>query len=145
MPVHASSRIAEPERSPGGQVELHLGALLRRAAAMRPDAPAIAEAADTAGWYHREPDALSLGALGRRADTLGAAMLALGLGPGDRVIVQLPNVADLGSTILGLASAGLVPCPLPPSFGPDTLGQATDTVGAFAIITTARFGRQNCA
>jgi acyl-CoA synthetase (AMP-forming)/AMP-acid ligase II len=46
--------------------------------------------------------------VGDRARRLGAALLALGLEPGDRVAVLLPNCAECLEVDLGLARAGLV-------------------------------------
>ncbi len=145
MPRHATMPAAAPEHHSRTRPELTLQALLRRAIALRGDAPAMAEAPDTTNWYHRGPRNLSLGAWAERAENLGAAMLELGLAAGDRVIVQLPNVADLGAVILGLAGAGLVPCPVPMGFAEDALHEATEAASARAIITTTRFGRQRPA
>jgi len=47
--------------------------------------------------------------LWRRAETAAAGLLALGLRPGDRVVVQLGNVPAFYSAVFGLFRAGLVP------------------------------------
>ncbi len=47
--------------------------------------------------------------LWQRAETAAAGFLALGLQPGDRVIVQLGNIASFYSVVFGLFRAGLVP------------------------------------
>lgn len=47
--------------------------------------------------------------LWRRAETAAAGFLALGLQPGDRVVVQLGNVPAFYSVVFGLFRAGLVP------------------------------------
>ena len=47
--------------------------------------------------------------LWRRAETAAAGFLALGLQPGDRVIVQLGNVPAFFESVLGLFRAGLIP------------------------------------
>lgn len=47
--------------------------------------------------------------LWRRAETVAAGLLAAGLAPGDRVIVQLGNVPEFFAVVFGLFRAGLVP------------------------------------
>lgn len=47
--------------------------------------------------------------LWRRAETAAAGFLALGLRPGDRVVVQLGNVPEFLAVVFGLFRAGLVP------------------------------------
>ncbi|WP_225783925.1 (2,3-dihydroxybenzoyl)adenylate synthase [Xenophilus sp. Marseille-Q4582] len=47
--------------------------------------------------------------LWQRAETAAAGFLALGLSPGDRVVVQLGNVPAFYSVVFGLFRAGLVP------------------------------------
>ena len=44
-----------------------------------------------------------------RSETVAAGFLALGLNPGDRVVVQLPNIAEFLSVIFGLFRARLIP------------------------------------
>jgi 2,3-dihydroxybenzoate-AMP ligase len=76
-----------------------LGGFVRDRAAAHPSRVAIV-AGDTR-WSYAELDA--------RADALGAAFLALGLRPGDRVIVQLPNVPEFVSLVIGLFRCGVLP------------------------------------
>lgn len=74
-------------------------AMLRRQAAERPDAVAIVDGARR--WTYGE--------LHRRAEAHAAGFLALGLQPGERVLVQLGNVAEFFSVVFGLFRARLLP------------------------------------
>lgn len=58
---------------------------------------------------------LTYAALNRRADRMAAGFRLRGLRPGQRVIVQLPNVPEFVVTTFALMRAGLVPvfCPAP--------------------------------
>lgn len=47
--------------------------------------------------------------LAQRADVAAAGFLALGLQPGDRVLVQLPNIPEFLSVVFGLFRARLIP------------------------------------
>lgn len=75
------------------------GAMLRRQAASTPDA--VACVGGEARWTYAELDA--------RADRLAAGFLRLGLSPGERVVVQLPNIPEFLSVIFGLFRAGVLP------------------------------------
>lgn len=65
-----------------------------------------------------QPDAVAVigmdqrwtyGDLMQKAETAAAGFLALGLKPGDRVVVQLPNLPEFLSVIFGLFRAKLIP------------------------------------
>ena len=45
----------------------------------------------------------------QRAERIAGGLLALGLGPGDRVVVQLPNVPEFLSVVFALFRARMVP------------------------------------
>ncbi len=73
--------------------------LLRAQATARPDA--IAVVGGDQRWTYAD--------LLTRAETAAAGFLALGLQPGERVVVQLPNVAEFMAVVFGLFRAGLIP------------------------------------
>jgi len=77
---------------------MQIGALIRRAALHFGDAPCLTEGART----------LSFRDFDRLTDQLGNALLALGLKPGDRVGVLLPNGIDCLIAYYALAKNGLV-------------------------------------
>nr|WP_245214871.1 AMP-binding protein [Pararoseomonas indoligenes] len=72
---------------------------MRQRAAERPDAVAVV--AGEARWTYAE--------LHARAERAAAGFLALGLRPGDRVVVQLGNIPEFFSAVFGLFRAGLIP------------------------------------
>ena len=77
---------------------MQIGSLIRRAALQFKDAPCLTEGART----------LSFRDFDRLTDQLGNALLALGLKPGDRVGVLLPNGIDCLIAYYALAKNGLV-------------------------------------
>jgi acyl-CoA synthetase (AMP-forming)/AMP-acid ligase II len=77
---------------------MQIGALIRRAARHFGKSPCLVEGERTVSF--REFDALT--------DRLGNALLGLGLSPGDRVGVLLPNGIDCLVAYYGIAKAGLV-------------------------------------
>lgn len=74
-------------------------ALLRERAARFAGRTAVV-AGDTR-WSYAE--------LARRAERIGAGLLALGLVPGERVVVQMGNTPEFYAVVWGLFRAGLIP------------------------------------
>ncbi|WP_407977310.1 (2,3-dihydroxybenzoyl)adenylate synthase [Brucella pseudogrignonensis] len=74
-------------------------AMLRQRAAEKPEAIAIVDG----------PRRWSYGELHHRAEAHAAGFLRLGFMPGERVLVQIGNVAEFFSVVFGLFRAGLVP------------------------------------
>lgn len=77
------------------------GGMLRERAAAHPDRIAIVDPATDRRWTYGELDA--------RADRLAAGMLARGIVPGDRVVVQLPNIAEFFEVVFALFRIGALP------------------------------------
>lgn len=73
--------------------------ILRSRAEAQPDAVAVVGMSQR--WTYGE--------LLQKAETAAAGFLALGLKPGDRVVVQLPNLPEFLSVIFGLFRARLIP------------------------------------
>ena len=73
--------------------------VLRNRAEAQPDAVAVVGMSQR--WTY--------GDLLQKAETAAAGFLALGLKPGDRVVVQLPNLPEFLSVIFGLYRARLIP------------------------------------
>ncbi|MER5325421.1 (2,3-dihydroxybenzoyl)adenylate synthase [Streptosporangium roseum] len=98
-----------------------LGDLLRRVAAAH--GPRTALVSGDSRWSYRELD--------ERADRLAAGLGGLGIGPGDRVLVQLPNTPDLVFLCFALFRLGAAPVlALPPHRHSEIghLAAATDAV-----------------
>jgi 2,3-dihydroxybenzoate-AMP ligase len=74
-------------------------ALLRRLAAEHASSTAVVGGDQR--WTYAQ--------LHERAQAAARGFLALGLAPGERVVVQLPNIPEFLSTVFGLFLAGLVP------------------------------------
>jgi long-chain acyl-CoA synthetase len=119
---------APPPADPTG-----LSALVRAAAARRPDAPAVVDGPDRVTWG--ELDAL--------VDRAAAGLAARGLARGDRVAVQLPNGLPWLRAALGALRAGLVVVPVNTAYtGPEIEHVLRDS-GAALLVTTA--GREPVA
>jgi 2,3-dihydroxybenzoate-AMP ligase len=105
------------------------GDLLREAADRTPDAPALAD-----------PDAgvrLTYAELAGRADALAGRLLDLGLVPGDRIVVQLPNGWEFLVLTWACLRSGIVPVMALPAHRRNELSYLAEHSEAAAIAVPA--------
>src|SRR6185437_10839858 len=105
-----------------------LGALLHEAAAARPDAVALVD-----GELR-----LTYTQLLGRADAAAARLAELGLQPGDRIVVQLPNGWEFVVLTLACLRAGIVPVMALPAHRRTELAYLTAHAEACAIAVPDR-------
>ncbi|QES42150.1 (2,3-dihydroxybenzoyl)adenylate synthase [Streptomyces venezuelae] len=96
---------AERYRAAGWWRGETFGGMLRERAAAHPDRVAIVDPGGAGAAARR----WTYGELDRRADRLAAGLLARGIGKGDKVVVQLPNIAEFFETIFALFRIGALP------------------------------------
>jgi fatty-acyl-CoA synthase len=82
-------------------------------------------------WTYRD--------LQQRVDTLAAALLALGLEPGDRIGIWAPNCAEWTLTQFATAKAGLILVNINPAYRLSELEFGLNKVGCKALIAAASF------
>lgn len=109
-----------------------LAARFRRFVEARPDALAVVD--DRGRRLSRER-------LWREAGRLGAELGGQGIGPGDVVLVFMPNRAEAQVAMLAALRRGAVPANLPIRSDEATLRYAAELGGARAILTVERHGR----
>ncbi|WP_228803714.1 amino acid adenylation domain-containing protein [Nocardia higoensis] len=100
---------------------------------------ALASAADGIELTYAEVD--------RRANRLARALIARGLGPGDRVALGLTRSIDSVLTMLAVAKSGAAFVPVDPSYPADRVRHMlTDSGSTFGITTTAHIAAlRDCA
>ncbi|WP_405167883.1 AMP-binding protein [Nocardia sp. NBC_01499] len=99
--------------------------MLSARAAATPDAIAVVD--DRNRWSYAE--------LATRATSLASGLLELGVRPGDRVLVQLPNIAEFVEVIFGLFYAGALPVFCLPAHRQSELIPIAQASGAVAMVT----------
>ncbi|EUA33329.1 AMP-binding enzyme family protein [Mycobacterium xenopi 4042] len=109
-------------RSAGYWTGRTVGSILTEAARCWPDRPAVLD-----GRGRR----LSFAELDARADRAAAGLRALGIAPGDRVLLQLPNTTEFTVALFGLLRAGAIPVMCLP-------GHRAAEIGHFAVVSKAR-------
>jgi len=82
---------------------------------------------------------LTWSALADRVQGLTAAFYAAGLRRDDRVVVQLPNIAELPISYLALLRLGVIVSPVPMQYGPHELRQAIQKLSPSAYVTVSRW------
>jgi 2,3-dihydroxybenzoate-AMP ligase len=101
-----------------------LGSLLRERATATPDAVAVVDGQRR--WTYCELD--------RRADRLAAGLYGLGLAPGDRVVVHLPNIAEFLELSFALFRLGAVPVMALPAHREAEIGHLVALSEAVAYV-----------
>jgi acetyl-CoA synthetase len=96
-----------------------------------PDRPALI-AVDTAGGARE----ITYGDLSRLSNRLANVLAGMGVGPGDRVGVVVPQSLETGIAHLAIWKLGAVSLPLAALFGPDALAYLLGDSGAKALITS---------
>jgi acyl-CoA synthetase len=76
----------------------------------------------------------------RAARSLAASFRARGVGPGDVVVLQLPNWVEAGITFWAAAYVGAVVVPIVHFYGPKEVGYILGATEPAAVVTADRFG-----
>ncbi|WP_063044445.1 (2,3-dihydroxybenzoyl)adenylate synthase [Nocardia pseudovaccinii] len=107
-----------------------LGDLLRATATQHPHRTALldADSARTYAWVDAE------------ADRMAHGLLAFGIAPGDRVLVQLPNVPEFLTVLFGLLRAGIIPVLTLPAHRRAEIEHLAGLSEAVAYIVVDRLG-----
>ena len=107
---------------------------------MRRWAASPATSRRTAIIEHRSEDAparYSYGQLQQAADALSHALLALGVQPGDRVAIVLPQRFETAVSYMAILQIGAVAMPLSQLFGPDALAYRLQDSGTVLALVDA--------
>jgi long-chain acyl-CoA synthetase len=129
-PWHRSYDGGVPRAIPVPDVPLQ--AFLRETARRHPDRPAIVLAGP---GFH---STLSYRALDRQSDRFAQALLGLGVRPGDRVAVALPNLPQYPIAAYGILKAGAALVQVNPLYREDDLSRLLADSGARILVTLTR-------
>jgi len=119
---------------------LTMQALAIKAAMERPAGILIRDCPWREAWNGVEPRALTGDEFLRRARFLAAQFVTLGIRPGEAVLIILPNVVEVGLSILACQLAGAVPALAPADDTIDRLRNAAERCGAVMVLSMARVG-----
>ena len=121
--------------------ERTLDDLFRKWVREKPDAEACVDPVNAADIVGGEGERLSWRQLDEAADRLAAVLHAYGLRKDDVVVVQLPNIIELGLVYLACIRLGLIVSPAPVQYREHELDYIVSTSGASAAITADRIGK----
>ncbi len=85
----------------------------------------------------------TFGDVDRAARSLAGALLARGVGPGDVVVVQLPNWVEAGITFWASAYLGAVVIPIVHFYGPKEVEYIIGATSPDVVVTADRFGHSD--
>ncbi|MFD4030019.1 (2,3-dihydroxybenzoyl)adenylate synthase [Streptomyces sp. NPDC058637] len=126
-----STAESERYRNAGHWEGVTFGSSLRRWAATRPESVALVDG--DRRWTYAELD--------READRVARGLRGLGMGQGDRVVVQLPNCAEFALIWFGLQRLGAVPVHAMPGHRRTEISHLVRTSRATACVITDRHAR----
>lgn len=135
------------EASKGAEASggLTLDGLLRRAAEIAPDRPALSDAPNRAHLIGGAPRALTWSQLDALVDRLAARLRDLGCATDNVVATQFPLASDALIALLAISRAGLIAAPIPLGWGRRETVAQLQRVGARAVLTAGRAGPVDCA
>src|SRR5689334_9190788 len=112
-------------------LDLTIGRALELAAERWGGADAVVSVAQGVRWSWAE--------LALRADAMAAGLLALGLGPGDRIGIWSPNCAEWALTQFAAARIGLILTTVNPAYRTSELAFTLNKAGIKAVVAADRF------
>jgi mycobactin salicyl-AMP ligase len=128
-----------PLRLQGAWSHLTLEAIAETASRARPGRRAFTDAPDRASFTDGAARSLTSGDLGQDVQLFARKITTLGLKPGDRVLLLMPNIVEGLTALLGTMLAGLVPCPVNVVSSPAKIQAAAERVRAGGVVTVARY------
>ncbi|MFH9610684.1 (2,3-dihydroxybenzoyl)adenylate synthase [Streptomyces sp. NPDC017448] len=126
------AEFAEKYRAAGWWRGETFGEMLRQRAEAHPDRVAIVDPVAGSRWTYADLD--------RRADRLAAGLLSRGIVKGDRVVVQLPNIAEFFEVIFALFRIGALPVFALPAHRESEITYFCEFTGAVAYVIAAEHG-----
>jgi acyl-CoA synthetase (AMP-forming)/AMP-acid ligase II len=111
--------------------------LFRRNAAANPERLALIDPPNRPELTIGEPKRLTYAEVAAAADALAAELARRGIGPGDVVMVQLPNVVELPLVYLAAARIGAIVSPLPVQYRQHELRHTMGLTEPKVVITTS--------
>lgn len=117
--------------------------LLLRNVERAPEAIALVDPPNRGELTSGTPQRLTYTELLTQTDRLASALLKLGIGKDDIVMVQLPNIAELIIAYLAVGRLGAIISPLPVQYRTHELRQIMSITAPKIFITTTSFGGHN--
>lgn len=112
--------------------------LAQGAAAANPARSFLVDCPAREEWEGSSPRHLHFGDFKRECDFFASQLETLGLVPGNRALILMPNIVEAAIAVVGCMSAGITPALAPIEESVETLRIAAERIGASAIITNAR-------
>ncbi|MEU5371266.1 (2,3-dihydroxybenzoyl)adenylate synthase [Streptomyces sp. NPDC005951] len=126
------AEFAERYRAAGWWRGETFGEMLRQRAEGHPDRVAIVDPVAGSRWTYADLD--------RRADRLAAGFLSRGIVKGDKVVVQLPNIAEFFEVVFALFRIGALPVFALPAHRESEITYFCEFTEAVAYVVAAEHG-----
>lgn len=133
------ARIDELTASGHWSADITLHGLLSRHALEQPLRLAVKDQPNRLELTGDKPVLLNWSELDYASENLAVALEAAGVGPDDRVIVQLPNIAELLVVYYALSKLGAIVSPVPVQYGKHELQHLAASLASRVMITLENF------
>lgn len=134
MITSSKQRIDEYQKS-GLWEGISLHDLLADRAAKQPDMLAVVDQPNRRALVGSEPRRLTFSEVQNASTNLAAQLLEQGIGVDDRVIVQMPNIAELVICYMAISQIGAIISPVPVQYAEHELRHISGTLDARAYIS----------
>ena len=141
-PTSIQERIDEFTRA-GWWGEQTISDLFDEAVANHPDRLALIDQPNRSEWLAGEVKRLTWAELRHEVEACASALDSLGVGAGDTILVQLPNVTEFVIIYLAVAHLGAIISPVPVQYGHHELGQITGQLQPDLFIGATRVGKND--
>ncbi|MGH6734527.1 MAG: class I adenylate-forming enzyme family protein [Methyloceanibacter sp.] len=119
--------------------------LLRRRAHQKPEAMALADPPNRQTLGLTPARSFTYAQADEAVDALAGFFIELGLEPGDRIVMQLPNVIEAPLALLGAWRAGLTVAAVPMLWRAMEIARVCDAIEPKALIGAAEFAGERSA
>jgi acyl-CoA synthetase (AMP-forming)/AMP-acid ligase II len=116
-----------------------LTSVFDQAVAAHPDRLALVDQFNRSDSIGGDPQRLTFAEVGSRVKNLAALLRSRGIGQGDIVVIQLPNIVELAMLYVALDRLGVVVSPVPVQYGVHELAKISDEVQPKAYVSLAEF------
>ena len=143
LPSHERTRMSTAPAPDAGIFDdndpITADGLLRRRARQKSDAMALIDPPNRQALAQTPFRALRYADADEAVDALACVFVGLGLDPGDRIVLQLPNFVESPLAILGAWRAGLTVAAVPMLWRPMELARVCDAIEPKALVGMSRF------
>lgn len=119
--------------------DVTLASLFEQAVASCPDRLALVDPINRSDLTDGTPQRLTFAEVNERAERIAATLYRHGIRQDDKIVIQLPNIAELAILYIALSRLGVIVSPVPVQYGVHELTRIQQELQPRAYISAAAF------